>query len=90
MKEAEFSSQLTDVVDCYSDQLDTCLSINDMVDDIFDSFAEKINAVWSYCKTILPLVIGKPEQQPKKKREMKAINAAEYHSLLMSLFMILI
>jgi len=85
MEDAEFSSQLTDVVDCYSDQLDTYPSVNDMVDDIFDSFAEKINAVWSYCKTILPLVIGEPEQRPKKKREMKAVSATELAALLIKL-----
>jgi len=90
MEDAEFSSQLTDVADRYSDQLDTYPSVNDMVDDIFDTFAEEINAIWSYCKTIPPLFIGEPEQRPKKKREMTAVSAAEFRSLLMSLFMILI
>gem|GEM_PF-1833534 len=85
MEDAEFSSQLTDVADRYSDQLDTYQSANDMIDDIFDTFAEEINAVWSYCKTIPPLVIGEPEQRPKKKREKKAVSAAELAALLIKL-----
>jgi len=71
MEDAEFSSQLTDVADRYSDQLDTYQSANDMIDDIFDTFAEEINAVWSYCKTIPPLVIGEPEQRPKRKEKRR-------------------